>query len=461
MRILVVDDELSMREYLEVLLARVGYEVVSAASATDASRLLATTPVDLVITDMKLGRETGLAVLKSAKALPTAPEVIVITAFGTTASAVEAMRQGAYDYILKPFDNEDFIAHVQKALEKRQIVQENRDLRDSLAPAATQSMVGSGAAMRPVWALVDKVAAASKSTVLITGESGVGKEVVARTIHFKSARAASPFVPVNCAALAEGVLESELFGHKKGAFTGANHDRDGILVSAGAGSVLLDEVAEIPLSIQVKLLRVLQERRVKPVGSSSEQPFEARILAATNKDLEAEVRAGRFREDLLFRLNVITIEIPPLRARREDIGPLANFFLARAAETLVRPQLHFAPETLALLESYFFPGNVRQLENFVERAATLSDSDELLPSSLPAALRGEPTQSNPVGGLSLHEGFALERHLDEIERKFLSEALQRAGGVKTKAAELLGLSFRSFRYRLAKHGMADRDDFQT
>jgi len=300
--------------------------------------------------------------------------------------------------------------------------------------------------------------ASSRSTVLITGESGTGKELVARAIHWKSSRSGQPFLPVNCAALAEGVLESELFGHVKGAFTGATADRAGILVSAGGGSVFLDEIGEISPAMQVKLLRVLQERRVKPVGSSEEIPFEARVLAATNRNLEAEVKSGRFREDLYYRLNVIAIELPPLRKRREDIGMLANFFLDRMKETLGRPELNLSPATLELLEAYSFPGNVRQLENIIERAATLVEGSLLVPAALPPSLRGESEPIRPNGAVVLAPGFSLDRYLDETERHYLLAALEHADGNKTKAAEILNLSFRSFRYRLAKHGLADKLD---
>ena len=458
MRVLVVDDELSMREYLEVLLARAGYEVGSAANVAEAEAELAAHPADLVISDMKLAQESGLDVLKAARALASPPEVILITAFGTPSAAVEAMRAGAYDYICKPFDNEELKLLVQKALEKRELLQENKRLRTTLIPGMGPYLAGNTASMRQVWTLVDKVAQA-RSTVLVTGESGTGKEVVARLIHWKSPRSAQPFLPVNCAAIAEGVLESELFGHVKGAFTGATTDRSGILVAAGEGTVFLDEIGEIPPATQVKLLRVLQERKVKPVGDTQEIPFQARLLAATNKRLEDEVRAGRFREDLFYRLNVITIELPPLRQRQEDIVALANFFLGRMREELGRPDLHFSSSALDVLTRYSFPGNIRQLENIVERAATLGEGDELGPETLPAALRGEREPApNHNGEVSLSPGFSLERFLDDAERKYLAAALQSAGGVKTRAAELLGLSFRSFRYRLAKHGMGDRDD---
>jgi two-component system response regulator PilR (NtrC family) len=455
-RILVVDDQPAIREFLEVLLTRKGHQVVTADSMATYLAAQAMGPVDLVLTDFRLGEDSGMDVLSHARALPNPPEVIIFTAYGTTTSAVEAMRKGAYDYITKPFDNDELVLLIDRALEKRTLREENRELRENLEPLSGVWRSSSGA-MAAVWALVDKVAP-SNATVLITGESGVGKEVVARSIHARGKRPGAPFVAVNCGALAEGVLESELFGHVKGAFTGATSDRAGILVSAGAGTVLLDELGEIPPSTQVKLLRVLQDRTVKPVGSSREVPFNARIIGATNRNLEEEVRAGRFREDLFFRLNVITIEVPPLRARREDVAPLAEAFLKRIAEKVGRPKLAFAPETMARLERYSFPGNVRQLQNIVERAATLSDGDLLTPDLLPPAVRGEGERPRDVSIPRIGPGFSLERALDDLERALLFEALKEAGGVKGKAAELLGLTFRSFRYRLAKHALSDGDD---
>lgn len=450
--VLVVDDEPSILEFLEVLLSKHGHQVRTAATVELATKALAASVPDLVITDFRIGKESGLEVVKAARALSMPPEVIVVTAYGTPASAVEAMRQGAYDYVTKPFDNDELMLLVERALEKRGLRVENRRLR------ATGSgiFVGESPAMQQVWSVVQKVAP-TRSTVLISGESGTGKEVVARAIHQQSPRASQPFVPVNCGALAEGVLESELFGHVKGAFTGASSDRQGILAAAGEGTVLLDEVGELPLGTQVKLLRVLQERKVKPVGSSRELPFEARILAATNRKLEDEVKAGRFREDLWFRLNVIVIEVPPLRRRREDTPALANFFLERVANELGRPGLHFTPEAIAVLQDYAFPGNVRHMQNIIERTATLSDSDELGPSSLPPVVLGSSNEAEPGPDINLSAGFSLERHLDSLERRYLREALRRAGGAKMKAAELLGLSFRSFRYRLAKQGLSPDD----
>jgi len=457
LHVLVVDDELSMREYLEVLFQRLGYQVTCAATAKAAEEALALGGVDLVISDMRLGSGSGIEVLRAARAQPSPPEVILITAYGTPASAVEAMRAGAYDYICKPFDNEELKLLVAKALEKRSLLRENRELKRTLSGTDRPPWMGLSPPMQQVAQLVEKVAA-SRSTVLIAGESGSGKELVARAVHWKSPRASAPFLAVNCGALAEGVLESELFGHVKGSFTGAIANRVGILVSAGEGTVLLDEVGEISLGMQVKLLRVLQERKVKPVGSTAEVPFSARVLAATNRNLEEEVRAGRFREDLFYRLNVITIDLPPLRARGGDIALLAEHFLEQMREELGRPRLRFAPELLEFMEHYAFPGNVRQLQNLVERAATLSDADVLGLDSLPPALRGLPEPPEGTAELAVGGGFSLEKHLDHLERQYLNHALRKAEGVKTRAAELLGLSFRSFRYRLAKHGLSAPDE---
>ena len=455
-RVLAVDDEPSMRQFLEVLLSRAGYSVRTAGTLSEAVTALDESAPDLVITDMRLGRDSGLALLRSARARGTPPEVIVITAYGTPSAAVEAMRAGAYDYIAKPFDNEELLLLVQKALERRRLEQENRRLKESLS-SGPLAMVGNSPGLDAVRQMIRKVAA-SRSTVLITGESGTGKELVARAIHLESSRAAAPFVAVNCAAIAENLLESELFGHLKGAFTGATSDRKGIMASAEDGTVFLDEVAEVSPALQVKLLRALQERKVRPVGGTSELAFEGRIVAATNRELEAEVRAGRFREDLFYRLNVIAIHLPPLRQRREDIPLLAEHFLRKTSLELERPGLHFSSAALEVLGGYDFPGNVRQLQNIIERAATLSETDELGPESLPTGLSGLREPEPVAPGPRIAPGLSLERELDALERRYLEAALKEASGVKTRAAELLGLTFRSFRYRLAKHAIGSEDE---
>ena len=458
MRVLVVDDERSMREYLELLLGRAGYQVHTAASSAEAVEWLSSAEVDLVVSDMKLGHGSGLEVLRAARSLAAPPEVILITAFSTPESAVEAMRQGAYDYIRKPFDNDEMLLLVQKALEKRQLLLENSELRSTLSEGAERVLLGRSVQMQRVLSLIQKVAS-SRSTVLIYGESGTGKELVARALHWKGSRAAQPFLPLNCAALPEGLLESELFGHMKGAFTGATTDRPGILAAAREGTVFLDEIGEMSLATQVKLLRALQERSVRPVGSMKEVSFHARVIAATNRRLESEVREGRFREDLFYRLNVITIEVPPLRERASDIPLLAEHFLRRMKEETGRPNLRFSQEALTLLERFSFPGNVRQLQNIVERAATLADSDVLGGDMLPSPLRGDRSADVPGSEQpTIVEGFSLERLLDETERRYLVSALEKAQGNKTRAADILGITFRSLRYRLAKHGLSERDE---
>lgn len=446
--VLIVDDEPSVRAVLEMLFNHAGYSVSVAANFKEAAARIESAAFDLVVTDYQLGGKSGLDVLRLAQRSAARPEIILITAYGTPSSAVAAMRAGAYDYIAKPFDNDELILLAERAIDKRQIKLENLRLRETVTP---RQLIGKSAAIREVWTLIEKVAP-TKNSVLIQGESGTGKELVARAIHRLSPRATSPFLPVNCGSLAEGVLESELFGHVRGAFTGANADHTGLLVAARDGTVLLDELGELSLGTQVKLLRVLQERAVRPVGGTREIPFEARVLVTTNRDLEAEVAAGRFRQDLLFRLNVITIVLPPLRERREDIPELANRFLARVAAELERPRLAFTDEALRLLSAYEFSGNIRQLQNIVMRAATLSDSDELGPESLPPSLRGE-SASSALPPVDMPTGFSLEKHLDELEHRYLLAALDKSEGVKTRAAELLGMSFRSLRYRLAKFGL--------
>ncbi len=451
--VLVVDDEQSVRAVLELLFFRAGYDVATASGYEDAIGLLEHQPYDLIVTDYQLKGKTGLDLLKVALRRSQHPEVIVLTAYGTPESAVTAMRQGAYDYTTKPFNNDELLLLAERAIEKRRLAIEKRSLSASVT---LRPLIGNSQPMRELWTLIEKMAPA-RATVLITGESGTGKEIVARALHHLGPKSSSPFLPVNCGALAEGVLESELFGHMKGAFTGAVHDHTGLLVAARDGTVLLDEIGELTPGTQVKLLRVLQERAVRPVGGTKEIPFEARVLATTNRDLEAEVRTGRFRQDLLFRLNILTIALPPLRARREDIALLARFFLANSSAELGRPRLSFTEETMRLLAAYDFPGNVRQLQNIVARAATLSDSDSLGPESLPAAVRGEPDFA-PDAPPEIPPDFSLERYLDDLEHRYLLEALDRARGVKTRAAELLGLSFRSLRYRLAKFALSDREE---
>ena len=450
-RLLVVDDERSMREMLEILLTGAGHEVELAESGPVALRAFNLRPHDLVLTDIMLGRSSGMDVLRGIKEKSLATEVIVMTAHSTTEGAIQAMRLGAYDYVTKPFKVDELKLLVEKALEKRTLKQDNALLREELAARGRfEGLVGHSPAMRTVYQLVEKVAP-SRTNVLITGESGVGKELVALAVHKKSQRAAAPFVPVNCGAIPEGLIESELFGHVKGAFTGAQTAKDGLFQAANGGSIFLDEIGELPLSLQVKLLRAIQERRIRPVGATEDLELDVRLVAATNRDLQAEVRGGRFREDLYYRLNVIQIRVPPLRERREDIALLAEHFLRRFGAEQGRGPLHLALDARRRLDEYAFPGNVRELENLIERAVTLSDGAEVTLDALPAPLRisGAPG-ADLAGAGPLPAGFSLETYLALLEKACLDRALSQAGGVKKNAAALLGLTFRQFRHRVKK-----------
>jgi two-component system response regulator PilR (NtrC family) len=457
--ILVVDDEASMREFLEILLGKQGHRVSTAAGLDSAVARMGEGGVDLVVTDLRLGADSGMDVLRRVKELSPATEVVVVTAYATTENAVQAMKLGAYDYVLKPFKVDELRLVVEKALEHRSLVQENRVLRHRVGKPrlVVPEIIGQSAATAEVRSLVEKVAP-TRTTVLITGESGVGKEVVARAIHDRSDRRDQPFVAINCGAIPEGLIESELFGHQKGSFTGAVDAKPGLFEVAGSGTLFLDEVAELPLSLQVKLLRALQERRVRRVGGTADIAFSARIIAATNRDLQVEIANGRFREDLYYRLNVIQLRVPPLRARREDIPLFLAEFLARCAVEAGRVELRLDPETERRLCEYDYPGNVRELANIVERAVTLSDGPVIRVADLPPALRAAPGgTAAPAPTAELPDaGMDLQAHLDSIERRFLEQALARAGGVKTEAARLLSLTFRSLRYRLAKFGIGER-----
>jgi two-component system response regulator PilR (NtrC family) len=448
--ILVVDDEPSMREFLEILLRKRGHEVVTSPDLAGALARLGQGGLDLVISDLRLGRESGLDVLKAVKADSPATEVVMVTAFATTENAVQAMKLGAYDYVLKPFKVDELQLAVDKALEHRSLVAENRVLRHRVGAPKGHELIGASPAIEEVRQLVDKVAPA-RTTILVTGESGTGKEVVARAIHERGGRADAPFVAINCGAIPEGLIESELFGHEKGSFTGASESRSGLFEVAGAGTLFLDEVGDLPLPVQVKLLRALQERKIRRVGGSRDFAVAARIVAATNRDLAEDVKAGRFREDLFYRLNVIQVRLPPLRERRQDLPLFLDFFLARFAAERGRAALRLSPETERVLLAWDYPGNVRELGNVVERAVTLTDGPEIALAVLPPNMRGPAAAPSAGQAPSLPEvGLDLEAYLDQTERTILAQALERAGGVKTEAARLLSLSFRQFRYRLAK-----------
>ncbi len=457
-RILVVDDEAGLREMLHVLLKRHGYTVEVAEGQSRAVELLRKPHTfDIVVTDLAMPDGSGMGVLAEARQVDESTQVIMITAYATTGQAVQAMREGAYDYIKKPFKNDELLAVIEKALEKRAIVDQNRALRQRLNEGfRTGDIVGRSQAMQRVMRLVERVAGAPTS-VLITGESGTGKELIARALHESGERTGKPFVAVNCAALPEPLLESELFGHEKGAFTGADGRKEGLFRAAGAGTLFLDEVAEMPLSLQVKLLRVLQERTVRPVGGHDEIAVQCRVVAATNRDVDHEVAEGRFREDLYYRINVINLHLPPLRERPEDVPLLAEHFLTKHG-ALQNKRLQFSPEALRWLVGRGYRGNVRELENLVERAVTLSLGPRVELSDLdydPSSQNGAP-RAQPVE--IPEQGLDLDAYLGEIERRVLLTALDKTGGVRKDAARLLGMTFRSLRYRLAKYGLGDTDE---
>ncbi|HVU05370.1 MAG TPA: sigma-54 dependent transcriptional regulator [Polyangiaceae bacterium] len=453
-RVLVVDDEPALRQMLEILFRREGYDVVSAAGAKLALEAIqgAPQPFPIVLTDLSMPDGTGLDVLAAAKARAPSTEVILITAHSSVENAITAMRGGAYDFVTKPFDPSELAALVGKALEKRHLVEENARLRARVHDKDDGKLVGRSAAMRAVLELATRVAQ-TRTTVLITGESGTGKERVARAIHEQSERAKKPFLVVNCGALPEALMESELFGHEKGAFTGATSRNPGLFREADGGTVLLDEVGELPTSLQVKLLRVLQEKRVRSVGAAQEVPVDVRVLAATNRDIESDVASGKFRQDLYYRLNVIRIEIPPLRERREDVPVLVERFVRRFAKEMAKDVQGLAPDALRALEGYAFPGNVRELENLVERAVALSTTRALGLGDLPREVSGMAASTTPSLLELPSEGCLLDDVLSEVERRLIVSALERAGGIRTAAAKILGISFRSLRYRLEKHGL--------
>ena len=454
--ILVVDDEQSMREFLEILLRKQGHEVSTASGVKGALARAAAVPLDLVLSDLRLGGESGLEILRQVKAASPSTEVVMLTAFATTENAIQAMKLGAHDYVTKPFKVDELLLVVEKALEHRALLAENRVLRHRVGerrPGA-DDILGEAPAVQEVRRLVDKVAA-GRTTVLVTGESGTGKEVVARAIHARGDRHAQPFVAVNCGAIPEGLIESELFGHERGAFTGASEQKPGLFEVAGSGTLFLDEVGELPPHLQVKLLRALQERKIRRVGGNADLPVQARVVAATNRSLEEEVKAGRFREDLFYRLDVIQIRMPPLRERRGDVPLFVDLFLERFAQEAGRERPGLAPETARLLQAWDYPGNLRELANVVERAVTLGDGPVIGPEALPPAMRGGAVPAAPLPAELPPEGLDLQAHLDAVERRVLEQALARTHGVRTEAARLLRLTFRSLRYRLAKYGIAE------
>ncbi len=449
---LVVDDEQSMRELLGIMLRQVGYDVTLAGGGEPAVQALKTDDFDLVITDLRMRKVDGLAVLRAAKDHSPRTVVLVVTAFASTETAVEAMKLGAYDYVTKPFKLDELRLTIANALERKRLQDENRELKRQLRREhGFEGFIGKSPRLLEVFETIRKTAD-SGSTVMITGESGTGKELVARAVHLESARRARPFVSVNCGAIPETLMESELFGHVKGAFTGAVASTEGLFAAADGGTLFLDEITEIPHSIQVKLLRATQEREIRRVGDTRDVKVDVRLIAASNRVLSKAVADGVLREDLYYRLNVIPIHMPPLRERLEDIPLLVSHFVARVTKDVGKSVKGISPESLAILERYHWPGNIRELENVVERAIVLGSGDFLSPDSLPPQLRA-PRNEQTVNVEIPPAGMDLEGTLTRIENGYIRLALERSGWLQVRAAELLGLSFRQFRYKLQKHGL--------
>ncbi len=452
-KLLVVDDERSMRELLSIVLRREGYDVTLAENGRAAVDRLERGRFDLLISDIKMPDMTGVDVLRGAKRLDPDILGIMITAFASADTAIEAMRLGAHDYLSKPFDVDELKMKVRNALEQRQLRQENVLLKRALGSAHQfANIVGRSDKMLAIFKLIEQIAR-TDSTVLVTGESGTGKEWVARAIHFYSLRRGRPFVAFNCGALPETLLESELFGHMKGAFTGASANKKGLIEAAEKGTLFLDEIGEMTPMMQVKLLRVLQERKFRRLGGVEELEGAMRVIAATNQDLTKMVAEARFREDLFYRINVIQIHLPPLRERGEDIPLLAEHFLTKYRDQMEKDIHGLSQETMELLDAYEWPGNIRELENVIERAVALEKSQMILPKSLPEHIAGRVAKGSAAAGLLPESGFNLEEHVEGLEKEYITLALVRAGGVQVKAAALLGMSFRSFRYYVKKYNL--------
>jgi two-component system, NtrC family, response regulator PilR len=454
-KILVVDDEVSIREFLDIMLKKEGYEVTLAEDGQKAKDLLAKKSFDMVISDLQMPNVTGLELLKHVK--DSYPETVfmMITAFGTTETAVEAMKMGAYDYITKPFKLDEVRLNIANALRSRNLEVENRSLRKELNKEYSfQNIIGNSQAMHLIFDLIKRVSQ-TPTNVLITGESGTGKEVVAKAIHFNGPLKDRPFVTINCGAIPENLMESEMFGHKKGSFTGAVVDKAGLFEVADGGTLFLDEIGELPVSIQVKLLRAIQEKVIRRVGATDDMKVDVRLIAATNRNLEDMVSKNTFRQDLYYRLNVIHIKTPSLRERRDDIPLLAAFFLKKYNERLSKNINGISAEAMEILKKYDYPGNVRELENLIERTVALEGGATILPESLPPMVNtssGRKMASSNEIEIGA-EGVDLDKVVGQIEKELLIKAIHAAGGVKKKAAKLLHISFRSMRYRIEKYNL--------
>ncbi len=459
-RILVVDDEESIREFLEIMLKKEGYEVTTAEDGAKAKEILTKKSFDMVISDMQMPNVTGIELLRHVR--ENYPDLVfmIITAFGTTETAVEAMKLGAYDYLTKPFKIDEVRLNIANALRSKNLETEVRVLKKELVKEYSfQNMIGNSDAMHAVFNLIQRVSQAP-TNVLITGESGTGKEVIAKAIHYNGPLKDKPFVTVNCGAIPENLMESEMFGHKKGSFTGAIADKAGLFEVADGGTLFLDEVGELPASIQVKLLRAIQERIIRRVGATDDNKVEVRIIAATNRNLEDMVAKGTFRQDLYYRLNVIGIKSPPLRDRADDIPLLANHFLKKYNDKLNKQIQTISVEAMDVLKKYNYPGNVRELENMIERTVALEAGSTILPESLPPMVNttsGRKMASSNEIEIG-DDGLDLDKVVGQIEKELLIKAIHASNGVKKKAAKLLKISFRSMRYRVEKYSLGVMGD---
>ena len=455
MNLLIVDDEASLRDFLSIVFEEEGWSVETAASLEEAHAAIQRREPDVVLCDLMLPDGSGIDFIREVKAASPSIPFVMITAHTSTRSAVEALKAGAVDYIAKPFDIEELKIIVGKAVERKELEDENVHLRTALEERFTfANIIGRSAKMQEIFSIVQRIAK-TMSTVLISGESGTGKEMIARAIHYNSDRRGK-FVSINCGALPENLLESELFGHERGAFTGAIREKKGLFQEADRGTIFLDEIGETSTAMQIKLLRVLQERMVRKVGSNVEASVDVRVIAATNRDLSESIKDGSFREDLFYRINVIPITLPPLRQRREDIPLLVDHFIEKFCSRMQVPRKRISADAMRAIEKYHWPGNVRELENVVERLIALETSDLLTTKSLPehvllGARMPEITFELPP------EGLCLQDHLEAIGKIFMLQALERCGGVQTQAAELLKMSFRSFRYYAKKYDLIPRD----
>ncbi|QTA81912.1 Two component system response regulator, sigma54-specific [Desulfonema limicola] len=456
--LLIVDDELSMRELLEYMMVRQGYRVLSAGRGRDAVSMIQKNSFDLILCDIRLGDISGLDVLRAAKKHNSDTVVIMISAYASAETAVEAMNEGAYDYLPKPFDNNELRQTIKKALELKTVEQEKKNIDDNLKKNLHFGhIVGNSSKMQHIYEMILQVAK-TRTNILISGESGTGKELIARAIHEQSGRKDEPFVAVNCGGIPETLIESELFGHKKGSFTGASSDKKGLFQTADKGTVFLDEIGEVSHHIQVKLLRAVQEKVFKPVGSNEDIAVDVRIICATNRNLEKEVIEGRFREDLFYRLNVIEIKVPPLRERKEDLRILAQHFLDKYSREANKEITKISSYAIDLLNKYDFPGNIRELENLIERSVALSMTNIILPDSLAISVykkKHTHTQNIQPDIENIANGVDLDAVLEDIERAYILKALELTSGKKNRTAKLLKINTRSLRYRMDKLGIGN------